>query len=343
MAEEEIQIILCLMSFFIGLLACVGLYYLANYDTVMLVTVKINKMFRCFPKILQPRIFVHAHLINRAVAQGENHFYRYAMSKDGEQTIKEFEILVSEDRYGKAQQFLAKTRLLEKSNQNTDSPVFPLDAEELEEIRSYLLTALKKSEYDARYIQAQMILKQATSFEKNTDIRSKLLSLAPEDIVMDEIRKPNHDGSFPAVTSSHQFDLPLVMFLAKAGQVTPVNLDGNGITFEPSDNKTSVMYVRVLETLLSSSNINDIDDSSSILQRLVEDYTPEADLSSVKRILYYCTNGPSDTVKRPNRRGETLLHHAKDRDLCKFLIRYGAQVDVSDRAFRTPLHLAIER
>ena len=335
MAEEEIQIILCLMSFFIGLLACVGLYYLANYDTVMLVTVKINKMFRCFPKILQPRIFVHAHLINRAVAQGENHFYRYAMSEDGEKAIKEFEILVSEDRYGKAQKFFA--RLLKKNNQNTDS----LDAED-EEIRSYLLSSIKKSEYDARYIQAQMILKQAKSFEEKTDIRSKLLSLAPEDIVMDEIRKPNHDGSFPAVTSSHQFDLPLVMFLAKAGQVTPVDLDGNGITFEPSDNKTSVMYVRVLETLLTSSNINE-DDGSNILQRLVEDYTPEATLSSVKRIIYYCTNGPSDTVKTPNRRGETLLHHVKDRDLCKFLIRYGAQVDVSDRAFRTPLHLAIER
>ena len=282
LAEERIQLIICGAALFAGLIACSCLYYLASYVNIWKVTTQLNKM-------IGTRILVHNSIIKHAVLEGEQHFYRFTKSREGNQMLEEFE----------------------KSN-------------------------------DSRNEQARKILSETQSFESNTgDIRSKLLALNPEELVIEEIRKPDYKGNFEVIHSSYHFDLPLVMFLIQAGQIIPVNFNGESIIIKTSD-KIGQLYVKVLEILINSGEFNK-EDGSNILQRLVEEYTPEADISVVRRIIYYCNNGPDGTVNRPNRRGETLLHHVKSVDLCRLLINNAANVDVMDNELRTPLHVAANR
>jgi ankyrin repeat protein len=206
-----------------------------------------------------------------------------------------------------------------------------------------LLEEFKKmNDPEARLNYAQKIHELSKEFRsKSNGIRSKLLSFNPKTIVMEEISKHDNDGNYPIICASNNFDLPLVMFLVQAGQVTPVNFNGESIIIKTSD-KIGQFYVKVLEILINSGEFNK-EDGSNILQRLVEEYTPEADISIVRRIIYYCNNGPDGTVARPNRRGETLLHHVQSEDLYRFLIQTGAPIDSKDYEFRTPLHSACER
>ena len=198
----------------------------------------------------------------------------------------------------------------------------------------------------ARLNHARKIHELSKEFKSKTKgIRTKLLSFDPKTIVMEEISKRDNDGNYPVVCASNNFDLPLVMFLVQAGQVSPVNFYGESIIIKTSD-MIGQFYVKVLKILINSCEFNKEDDGSNILQRLVEEYTPEADISVVKRIIYYCKNGPEGTARRPNKKGETLLHHVKHGDLCRFLVNSAdadVDVDAIDTDFRTPLHVAVNR
>ena len=286
------EIILCGVAIFTGLVACSGLYHLANYTNIMVLT-KNLRLWISWTKVFQPEIRVHRSLVSKAVAEGESQFYEFMMSERPKQLMEEFE---------------------------------------------------KINDIAGRHTIAEEIHEMSKEFtSKSNGIRSKLLSFDPKTIVMEKISQHDNDGNYPVICASNNFDLPLVMFLVQAGQVTPVNFNGERIIIKTSD-KIGQFYVKVLEILvLRNFGEFNKEDGSNILQRLVEKYTPEADMSIVKRIIYYCNNGPDGTMARPNRRGETLLHHVKSEDLCRFLIKTGATIDSRDYKLRTPLHSACYR
>jgi hypothetical protein len=90
LSEDSIQIILFLVGFICGLLACSSLYYLASYKNIMVLTELLNLKLKCFPRKWRTQIFVHQTLISRAVSEGEDHFNRFYTTYEEDDIFEEF-------------------------------------------------------------------------------------------------------------------------------------------------------------------------------------------------------------------------------------------------------------
>ena len=55
------------------------------------------------------------------------------------------------------------------------------------------------------------------NYSKNGTLRSKLMSLKPSQLVMDEVTKPDQEGDFLVLKASRLLDLHLVLFLMQVG------------------------------------------------------------------------------------------------------------------------------
>ena len=75
---------LLMACFLIGLLACIGLAYLSNYENVLLITEKFNKACGSL-------IFVHNSLIRNTVTEGTNCFQDFLHSEDGQSLFNQFQ------------------------------------------------------------------------------------------------------------------------------------------------------------------------------------------------------------------------------------------------------------
>ena len=210
-----------------------------------------------------------------------------------------------------------------------------------------LLEDFEKKDVLDRMRPAKKIYNKTKLLENNTNnIRSKLLSLDPATIVMEEVIKPSRDGKFNIIEASHQLDIQLVMYLVTAGKIIPVNDDGKTIIFESTE-RLKKIYVTILETLLKAlleedKNAYKEDDQSDIFLHIIENYDPSANLSTHRRLVSFCRKG-KDKINRRNKTGQTVLHFVQNPELCQFWISTGADVDVLDNNYDTPLHMAIER
>lgn len=196
---------------------------------------------------------------------------------------------------------------------------------------------------------AETIYSMIKTFESNTDnIRSKFLSLNPAEIVIDEVMKPDRDGNFQVNLASRVLDLQLVMYMITASKISPVNDNGDSITFESSD-ELSRTFVVILEKLLEkllkdNENAYKESDGTNIFQHLIQTYNPDVKLSNLRRLVHFCLKG-KEKINMRNSRGKTVLHLVQDAELCEFLISesVGAAVEVQDNLLMTPLHAACAR